>query len=451
MTDEMVNRRRLLATSLGVAATLPLLACSTPKEDPRTETVVPLADNVSAARNVRDFGAIGDGVADDTQAIGRAAAVADGPAVLYLPAGHYRVSAWPDLPDFSVVTGDGGDVSVVLYEGDDTLVSLRDRHRIHFARLGFFLTGSKGVAVSVSGSFRCSFDSVVLRGNHVNENFPKYEAQRGVVLERNSGGTAFINCDINNFGVGIVTSCIQNYLTSSKLTNNYVGVLGTGNDNNAGLSLTNVEFVSDNDPKTTDKHLRVDGAANDWWLTNVWFEGANVALSIGERGRGGPSQFGMINCKVAARDVCLDLIHCRQPYLANVIFDPDVERFPVELRIDPEGCPEGTAVNLVSSKAADIALETFPEGWNVTGRGVVSGATFGGPVAIRAVDDRDVLQVQNPIGDVVSAILPNGSWLFERAGGGPILKAADGTYWQVSVSTDGKLETKTMGGRRPSG
>ncbi|GAB2657681.1 glycosyl hydrolase family 28-related protein [Prescottella soli] len=451
MADESVSRRRLLATSLGMAAALPLAACSSPKGNLRAETVAPLASNVSAVHNIRDFGAVGDGVADDTQAISRAAAVVDGPAVLYLPAGFYRVTAWPDLPDFSVVTGDGGDVSVVLYEGDDTLVSLRDRHRVQFARVGFFLTGPKGVAVSLSGSFRCSFDSVVLRGNHVNENFPKYEAQRGVVLERNTGGTAFVNCDINNFGIGIVTSCIQNYLTSSKLTNNYLGVLGTGNDNNAGLSMTNVEFVSDNDPHTTDKHIHIDGAANDWWLTNVWFEGAETSLSIGERGRGGPSQFGMVNCKVAARSTCLDLINCRQPYLANVRFDPDTDRFPVELRIDPEGCPEGTAVNLVSSRSDDVDIATFPKGWNVTGRGVASGTVFVGPVVTRAVDDKDVFQAQNRNGDVVSAVLPNGSMLFERSGSGPILKSEDGTYWRLSVSADGKIETKSMGGRRPPG
>ena len=50
---------------------------------------------------------------------------------------------------------------------------------------------------------------MVIRGGHVSENYPEFIGQRGVVLDQNTGGTAFINCDITNFGVGITTSCIQ--------------------------------------------------------------------------------------------------------------------------------------------------------------------------------------------------------------------------------------------------
>jgi len=40
--------------------------------------------------NVRDFGAVGDGVADDTEAIQHA--VADGEGIVEFPRGNYRVS-----------------------------------------------------------------------------------------------------------------------------------------------------------------------------------------------------------------------------------------------------------------------------------------------------------------------------------------------------------------------
>lgn len=243
---------------------------------------------MSSARNVRDFGAVGDGKADDTTAIANACAVGDGLLVLYLPAGAYRVTAWPDLPDYAAVIGDGSDVTTIGYAGDGPLIALRGKHRVSFKRLGIYVTGATGAAVSLSECFRCSFDSVVLRGGHVSTNYPEFTQQRGVILDQNTGGTAFINCDVNNFGIGLTTRCIQNYVTSSKFTSNYVGVLGTGNDHSAGLSMVNVEFVSDTDPNTTDKHVLIDGAANDWWLTNVWFEGADIALSIGNRDRGGP-------------------------------------------------------------------------------------------------------------------------------------------------------------------
>jgi hypothetical protein len=402
------------------------------------------------ARNPRDFGAAGDGKTDDTAAIARACAAGGGPLILHLPAGHYLVTKWPEMPDFSVVSGDGADVTTIEFPTDGTLFALRDKHRVSLQRLGIYVTGQNATAVSLSGSFRCSFDTVVMRGSHLSDNYPRFAQQRGVVLDENTGGTAFINCDINNFGFGIVTSCIQNYVTSSKFTNNYIGVLGTGNDHNAGLALTNVEFVSDTDPNTTSQHIRIDGAANDWWLTNVWFEGADIALSIGDRSRGGPAQFGMINCKVAARSVCVDLVYCRQPYLANVQFDRDLDAPPAELRIDSDGCPEGTAVNLISGAAPDVDPRSFPDGWNVTGRGMVSGAVFAGPIVARAgVSDEQLLQAQAPDGTLMSAILSNGAWLSDRADAGVVLKDAAGGYWRLSVSTAGQVQTTPLGQQRP--
>ena len=409
---------------------------------------VPLA---SGPRNVRDFGAVGDGRTDDTAAVARACAAADGgPVVLHLPAGQYVVHEWPELPDYSVLTGDGGDISTIVYPAGDTLWNLRDKHRISFRCLGAYATGERSTVAVLTNSFRCSFDTVVLRGNHLSGNQPRFFEQRGIVLEANTGGTTLVNCDINNFGVGISTACIQNYVTASKLASNHIGVLGVGDDHNAGLALTNVEFVSDTDPGTTLNHIRIEGAANDWWLTNVWFEGADVALSIGDRDRGGPAQFGMTNCKVAARTVCLDLVYCRQPYLANVQFDRDVAKYPKELRIDPAGCPEGTAVNLVSSADDDIDPRSFPAGWSVTGRRTAAGVAFVSPIVARAgTTDVPLLEAQAPDGAALSAVLPSGAWRSDRADGGVILRDQTGGYWRLTVGSDGQVRTAPLGSDRP--
>ncbi|WP_234390895.1 glycoside hydrolase family 55 protein [Nocardia suismassiliense] len=448
--DDAVQRRRLLAGSLGFAAAVPLAACATPA-DSGPEFRSPRVTDAPAARNVRDFGAVGDGKADDTAAIAKAAAVGDGPLVLYLPAGQYSVTAWPELPDYATVLGDGGDVSMINYAGGGTLIALHNRQRVRFARVGVFVSNPTVTAVSLSQCFRCSFESVVLRGNHLSSNFPRYVEQRGVVLDQNTGGTAFVNCDINNFGYGLVTSCIQNYVTSSKFTNNRISVLGTGNDHNAGLAASNVEFVSDTDPRTTDRHVLVDGAANAWWFTNVWFEGADTALSIGSAERGGPAQFGMVNCKIAARTVCLDLLYCRQPYLANVQFDPDLDKPPTELRIDYRGCPEGTAVNLISSSDRDIDPRVFPGGWQVLGRDRMLGARFAGTTVAQASGpDTDILQVLAADGAVSAAVLASGAWLSERSDGGIVLKDADGGYWRLSVSTSGAVTAAALGRNRPT-
>lgn len=452
MSSGGIGRRRLLLASAGAALMTPLAAaCASGTDEERVEFRSPTVTDTPSAKNVRDFGAVGDGVADDTDAVLSAFADAGERVVVYFPAGNYRVSRWPEMVDYTAVLGDGGDVSTVIYDGDATLIELRNKQRINFRRLGFFATRNGSTVVSLANCFRCSFDSVVIRGNHSSGTYPDFLDQRGVVLSENTGGTSFVNCDINNFGTGVVTSCIQNYLTSSKLTSNYVGVLGTGNDFNAGLSFANVEFVSDNDPNTTDTHLRIDGASNDWWLANVWFEGCDKAVVVGEPGRGGPAQFGMVNCKVAARTICIDLRYCRQPYLANVRFDPDPDRQPVELRIDAAGCAHGTAVGLVSSAADDIALDTFPPGWIVTGRGVASAPTFVGTVVARgSTEGVDLVQARTVNDELVAAVLPSGTWLSERSDGGVVLKDSAGAYWRLTVETDGSVRTSSLGEVRPT-
>lgn len=459
--SDSVSRRRLLGASLGAAVVLPLAACGPDRAATTGEATgtgdatanrdaATTLDMPPSATNVRDFGAVGDGVADDTAAIAKAYVGAQGPVVLYLPAGKYLVSSWPELPDYSAVLGQGRDATTIIHKGPDTLFALRDKQRVAFERLGVYVTQPGGAAVSLSGCFRCSFDSVTLRGNHLAENFPEYMGQKGVALSDNTGGTAFVNCDINNFGTGLVTSCIQNYVTASKFANNHVGVLGTGNDDNAGLSIVNSEFVSDDDPRTTNQHIRIDGSANDWWITNVWFEGADVAISVGDADRGGAAQFGLVNCKVAARTACVDLVHCRQPYLANVLFDADLDSPPTLLRINPRHCAEGTAVNLVSGLTDDIDLAAFPPGWTVTARGVVTGAAYAGPLSLRpGPRGGDLMEVKDATGSVVSAVLPTGAYLSDRPEGGLILKDESGGYWRLSVGSDGTVRTTALGEDRP--
>jgi hypothetical protein len=102
--------------------------------------------------------------------------------------------------------------------------------------------------------------------------------------------------------------------------------------------------------------------------------------------------------------VGLDLIYCRQPYLANVQFEHDLVTHPVELRIDPVGCPEGTAVNLISSASDEFDPGIFPGTWQVTGR---------------------------------------------RASDSLVLRDPAGRYWRLAVSVDGTIGTVALGDGRP--
>ncbi|WP_432278753.1 glycosyl hydrolase family 28-related protein [Nocardia carnea] len=444
-----VQRRDLFAAGLGAAGLAAVAAPLASSGVPPEPVVVPTGSPATTVRDVRAYGAIGDGVADDTAALAAACRGDGTPPVVYLPAGDYRITAWPELPDFAVVYGDGADVSTVFCDQDTTLVDLTGKQRIRFARLGFYLTGPQSTAIRLAECFRCSFDSVLVRGNHLGDNHPRYTGQRGVVLEANTGGTSFLDCDINNFGVGLATSCIQNYVTSSKFAGNRIGVLGTGNDHNAGLALTNVEFVSDTDPATTDRHLLIDGAANNWWLTNVWFEGAEVAVQVGTAGLGGPSQFGMVNCKVAARACDIDLVYCRQPYLANIAFDADPGSRPIELRIDEAGCPEGIAVNLISGAGTEIGPAVFPRHWQVTGRGQTYRPTFTGTITARSGGDEEILRATAADGAGLASVLASGAWLSDHADAGVVLKDPEGGYWRLVVAPDGALRTAPLGRDRP--
>jgi hypothetical protein len=71
------------------------------------------------AVNVRDYGAVGDGVADDLPAFNRALAVlvANGGGCLYVPSGTYLVSLCVNMPSDSVLEGDGYSSCIVCPGG----------------------------------------------------------------------------------------------------------------------------------------------------------------------------------------------------------------------------------------------------------------------------------------------------------------------------------------------
>jgi hypothetical protein len=402
-----IGRRGLIAGSLalgaGTAVALGGLADSSPEDDgvllaAAADASLPLNwVNVKAA----PFSAGGAGSTNDTAAIAAAYASArDNKRPLYFPPGTYKVTSLPAFANYTTVIGAGPDLVTILYEGTGTLLTL-NAQRVSIKNIGFWATGTSGTIVDLTNCFRCSFDSVLFRGQHTAASGATFRNQKGIVLRDNTGGTSFVNCDINNLGTGLTTSCIQNYISNSKFTTNYIGVRGTGNNFNAGLALSNTEFVSTK--AATDRHIFIDGKSNDWWLTNVWFEGATTGIVAGVAGVGGPSQLGMVNCKVAASSMLVDIQHCRQPYLANVIFDADPGSSPTMLRINGTYAPEGTALNLIHGTATDFATSVFPPGWTFLGRG-------------RMV-----------------------------AAGGPVVKSPDGRSWQITVSNTGALSTRSLG------
>lgn len=411
-------------------------------------TVVPRP----SVTDVRDYGATGNGSTDDTAAITAAVAAAHTAGTsIYFPAGEYLVTSFPSLNDGDTIHGDGMDQTTIIYAGSSTLVTLTNKMRVHFKNMGFWITGTAGKGFQLSNCFSCSFDSVMIRGSHTNGTYPTYLSTVGIRLDSNTGGTMIINCLISNFGTGLATYCIQNYVTNCKFTTNYTGVLGSGNNDNAGLSITNSEFVSDTGANTTLRHLYVDGAANSWWLANVWFEGAGSAVVVGVAGTGGPSSFGMSNCHISARDYCIDLQHCRQPYLADIVFADETGGPPTELRIDATNAGEGTAINLITLLGSDIDPGVFTEYWTVIGRGRSLLTRIDRSLKLRNTGTSDdiVTNLNNSYNDV-SAIVSSGAFLSNSATAGVILKSPNGHYWRMTVNNSGVTAMTDLGTGRPS-
>jgi hypothetical protein len=96
--------------------------------DPVVRTVQDKLDDIAS---IRDFGAVGDGVADDTAAINRALFqlycrndTTQVRRMLYFPAGTYRVTDTIIIPTWAKLVGEGADCTILRLVTDDSSVPL---------------------------------------------------------------------------------------------------------------------------------------------------------------------------------------------------------------------------------------------------------------------------------------------------------------------------------------
>ena len=323
------------------------------------------SNNAVAVRN------LSAGSSDNGPAINDAiAALPAGGGAISIPAGTWNITTPLVIPSNVAIYG-AGRATVLRYTGSGRFIDLTSKMFITLQnlRLSTPTTTSAVTLLYLDGTFRCSFIGVCIDGTNVSGGLAPY-TQRGVELRGNAGDNRFINCDINNMGTGVATSCIMNYLLGCVLGSNRRGVHGDLGSYGAGISIDSCTFVSNAD--ITDYHISIDVEANKWWITNSWFEGSAVGIIVGQNTTGGPGQFGIANCTISATTAALIINVCKQAYLANLNMGKDVDATPTTLTFPyPLSASEGTAVNLITYNAFDYPASAFPPNWTYIGRGTI--------------------------------------------------------------------------------
>src|SRR4029077_9299986 len=144
------------------------------------------------------------------------------------------------------------------------------------------------------------------------------------------------------------------------------GIIGgdpTGAAFAAGMSLTNCAFIGTSSPSapSTDTWIEITGASNSWWLKNIWIEGCDKGIVVGN-GVYGPNGFCLDGAKVAAMTTCVNLVAVRRSNLTDIRFDADPSGTPTDLVVNSNSF-DGFAANLISTLQFEIPTSVFPGGW----------------------------------------------------------------------------------------
>lgn len=117
-----------------------------------------IADKASDILSVRDFGAVGDGLADDTVALQAAITAAESNTAgaarrVYIPAGKYRITAPLTITkEYITITGDGHWLSLILFNGVSSAITTGAINYVRpvFRDFGIFGDATSGYGINLS-------------------------------------------------------------------------------------------------------------------------------------------------------------------------------------------------------------------------------------------------------------------------------------------------------------
>lgn len=185
--------------------------------DPVVRTVQAKLDDFAS---VRDFGAVGDGIADDTAAINRALfqlycreTNSQIRRALYFPAGTYRITDTIVIPTYAKLVGEGADCSIIDLVSDDSgLPDYVARYGDSLQQTGVNIENAGAVAprnIEISGmtfqsqintdvflvedATQCSFNSVNFRGP---VSFNDIATDSSAVILSNIAGVRFASTSV---------------------------------------------------------------------------------------------------------------------------------------------------------------------------------------------------------------------------------------------------------------
>jgi hypothetical protein len=232
-----------------------------------TPTTRTLQSKLDDFVSVKDFGAQGDGIADDTAAINRAffqlfATPNQNEQIrrsLFFPAGVYLVSDTIKIPTYAKVYGEGKNSSIIRQTASSTVVALADSAQQIGLDIGLsaatipsfieindisFENTQEGDVANVTNSRNCTFRRVGFRGSKtvapsvVGTNFPSCVKLFSTPVNQ-TRNIVFEQCDFvnNNFGI-IADDDMQNILIDSGVFENlYKGVKMGENTSGSGSSV----------------------------------------------------------------------------------------------------------------------------------------------------------------------------------------------------------------------
>ena len=238
--------------------------------DPVVRTIQAKLDDFAS---VRDFGAVGNGVADDTDAINRALfqlycvqSNAQIRRALYFPAGVYRVTDSVLIPTYAKLVGEGADCSIILFSTTDSSASAyvaRSADSLQQTGINIGTNGAtapRNIEISsmtfqtadlidvmlVEDATQCYFDSVNFRGPLTQSNIISDLAAADVAGVRFASTVSLICNQITfdkcrfsgtTYGINSDQQIESVTVSNSNFNTLYQGiVLGTGTPVNGGAT-----------------------------------------------------------------------------------------------------------------------------------------------------------------------------------------------------------------------